>query len=233
MARTVAFSMPTSAQIKQQTPAKDFVPSNFAEMYQHYYVYVLRLLVQQGIERQDAEDVAQILFIKMDEKGLLERFDPEHGTTGQPAVFTTLLSGFVLKYMRHYKHRQLLARRREPQYLDAPRTEGIEGTGKADSSYSGPWIDVYGPHFEDEYTELTDTEFRVSVRAHLATASTGRKDSQLDLVALFDEIDRQVEMDGKYSTTELMSVFSVTRTTIHNWLEKLRVEVAKAVEAHG
>ena len=229
----VAYGTPTSALIQRKTPAKDFVPKDFAEMYQHYYVYVLRLLVQQGIDQQDADDVAQIMFIKMNEKGLLEQFDPTHGEREHPAVFTTLLSGFVLKYMRHYKHRQMVYQNREKHYVDQDMTGAAANTGKMEHSYNSPWIDVYGPFFEDEYTAVTDAEFRTSVRKHLAAAATGRRDSQLDLVALFDEIDRQVMLDGKYSTTDLMTVFSVTRTTIHNWLEKLRIEVAKAVEIHG
>lgn len=229
----VAHGMPTSALIQRKTPAKDFVPKNFAEMYQHYYVYVLKLLVQQGIDQQDADDVAQIMFIKMDEKGLLEQFDPEHGDGTRPAVFTTLLSGFVLKYMRHYKHRQMVKQNREKHYLDQDMTPAVANTKIIDAAYNPPWIDVHGPFFEDEYTAVTDAEFRTAVRTHLGAAATGRKDSQLNLVALFDEIDRQVMLDGKYSTTDLMATFSVTRTTIHNWLEKLRVEVAKVVEIHG
>lgn len=223
----VAYGIPTSALIERNTPKSDFVPANFAEMYQHYYVYVLRLLVSQGIDQQDADDVAQVLFIKMDEKGLLEQFNPEHN--GRPAVFTTLLSGFVLKYAMGFRKRQRITKDREPTYVD----QVVKQDHSPGDTNDMTWGETYGPYFEDEYSEVSDSQFRTAVRTHLATARTGRKDSQLDLVALFDEIDRQVMNDGKYSTTALMEKFSVTRTTIHNWLEKLRVEVAMVVEAHG
>lgn len=223
----VTYGRPTSALIKHKTPPRDFVPKNFAEMYQHYYVYVLKLIVKQGIDYQDADDIAQVLFIKMDEKGLLSQFDPEREFNGRPAAFSTLLSGFVLKYVMGFRKRQQITQGRELHLIDQPMAEN-EQTGVGHS-----WIDVNGPSFEDEYTQATDDEFRETVRTHLATAFTGRKDSQLDMVALFDEIDRQVALDGKYSTTDLMERFGVTRTTVHNWLEKLRVEVSKAVDGHG
>lgn len=223
----VIYGMPTSPLIKRRTPAKDFIPKDFAEMYQHYYVYVLKLLVQQGIDYQNADDMAQVLFIKMDEKGLLQQFNPDLEFNGRPAVFTTMLSGFVLKYAMGFRKRQMITQTRELNYIDQPREPDADFQSDAAS-----WIDVNGPHFEEEYADVSDADFRASVRGHLATASAGRKDSQLNFVALFDEIDRQVARDGKYSTSELMERFGVTRTTIHNWLEKLRIEVAKAVESH-
>ena len=225
----VTHGIPASPLIERNTPKSDFVPANFAEMYQHYYVYVLRLLVKQGIDQQDADDVAQVLFIKMSEKGLLEQFDPEREFNGRPAVFRTLLSGFVLKYAMGFRKRQRITQDREPTLVDTIVKQDHTPGDTNDMT----WGETYGPYFEDEYSDVSDSQFRTAIRSHLATARTGRKDSQLDLVALFDEIDRQVTDEGRYSTTDLMAKFSVTRTTIHNWLEKLRVEVAKAVELHG
>lgn len=225
----IVYGLPTSALIQRRTPKSDFIPKDFAEMYQHYYVYVLKLVVQQGIDYQDADDIAQTMFVKMNEKGLLEQFDPEREFYGRPAVFTTLVSGFVLKYVRHYRERQGITQARELTYIDQD-AEGAQ-TKSSDSENDGlnTWLDTYGPVFEDEYTDVTDAEFLRDVRAHLATAPTGRKDSRLDFVALFEEIRIQVDADGKYDTSVLMERFGVTRTTIHNWLEKLRIEVAKAV----
>lgn len=229
----VAYGRPTSALIQRRIPERDFVPKNFSEMYQHYYVYVLKLLVQQGIDYQDADDYAQVLFIKMDEKGLLSQFDPSHESgNGRPAVFSTMLSGFVVKYAMGFRKRQRINKDREMNLIDQDAGSGSGEADLSDAEYS-PWLDVYGPVFEEEYGELAIGEFRTIIRAHLRTAHTGRKDSQLDLVALFDEIDLQVALDGKYDTGVLSTKFGVSRTTVHKWLERLRVEVAKAVKEDG
>lgn len=228
----VAYGMPTSALIQRSTPERDFVPANFAEMYQHYYVYVLKLLVQQGIPHQDADDFAQVLFIKMSEKGLLESFDPQRaGSNGRPAVFSTMLSGFVLKYAMGFRKRQAINSRREPNLVDQP-TSMAQRVGP-DSSGMNSWIDVWGPIVEDEYTDLHDEDFRCTVREALSEASTGRRDTRLDLVALFNEIDRQVMEDGRYDTGVLAEMFGVSRTTIHKWLEKLRAEVSRVRTDRG
>lgn len=213
---------PIAISRKRHQPA-DYVPKDFAEMYRSYYTYVFNLLYANGISYQDADDVAQSIFMTLDAKGFLDDFDPTKEFNGRPAVFTTFLSGAVLKYLRHYRHRNNVRIHREGQSTD----ETVVAHG-ADSS--DMWIDVHGPHFEEEYSDLHGDDFRRQIRAHLATASTGRKDNQLDLVALFNEINHQVETDGKYTTAELGRVFGVSRTTIHNWLERLRIEVSKVVD---
>ncbi len=222
----VIYGMPTSPMIQRKRPDRHFVPKNFEEMYQHYYVYVLKLVVSQGIDYQSADDVAQTLFMKMDELGLVDQFDAEKTFNGRKALFASFIGGFVLKYVRHYRHRQTITQEREPNLVD--KLVGNNGKHTATSQQGTRWIDVHGPVFEEEYTEVNDDDFRRSIRKHLASAPKGRKDSQLDLVALFNEVDRQVTEDGKYSTTLLMEKFSVTRTTIHNWLERLRIEVEAA-----
>lgn len=220
----VIYGLPTSPLISRKTPDSSFIPKDFSEMYQHYYVYVLRLVVRAGIDFGNADDVAQTLFVKMHEKGLLEQYDPNlvqsHGGT---ARFSTFISGFVLTYLRHYVNRQKIESERTLTLVDQPIT-----VGKDSDHTDQSWVDVHGPVFEEEYSELHMDSFRSQIRAKLAAAHRGRSDNLLDLVALFDAVDAQVEAEGKYSTTDLMEQFKVSRTTIHNWLERMRVEVAKA-----
>lgn len=216
---------PPVAISRQRHPAPDYIPKDFAEMYTQYYTYVHNLLYRNGIEYQDCDDVAQSIFMTLDKKGFLDDFDPTKEFHGHAAVFTTFLSGAVLKYLRHYRHRKHIRDQREGQ-----STDQTVSASPRDGATSDMWIDVYGPHFEEEYTELHGDDFRRQIRAHLVTVNTGRKDNQLDLVALFNEIDRQVAEDGKYTTAKLGEVFGVSRTTIHNWLSRLRTEVAAVTE---
>jgi DNA-directed RNA polymerase specialized sigma24 family protein len=227
----VIYGMPTSPLIERKTPPKNFVPKDFAEMYRHYYVYVLRLLVQQGIDYDDADDVAQTLFIKMDERGLLEKYDASLEFEGRPALFSTMLSGFVIKYALGFRKKQNIQRAREKTWIDQDTV--LQRTSDENMDNANSWIDVYGPTFEEEYSTLTDAEFRSHIRSSLAKAHPGRIDTKLDYVALFDEIDHQVMLDGKYDVTKLMAKFEITRTTAHKWLEKLRIEVSKAVSGRG
>lgn len=208
--------------LNRTTPARDFVPADYTELYRHYYHYVVKLCIQQSIDWENADDVAQNILMKFMEKKVLEQYDPEKRFNGHTAAFSTFLAGFVLMYVRHPRDRQNIHKDREGMSSDG-LTISPEGTIER-------WVEVYGPSFEEEYAALHEEEFLTHVRGHLAQADTGRKDTQLDLVKLFDAVARQVAEAGKYSTTKLMEEFGVTRSTIHNWLNRLRVEVAAATE---
>jgi DNA-directed RNA polymerase specialized sigma24 family protein len=205
-------------------PPSSFVPKDFTEMYERYYVYVLRLVVRQGIAADDADDAAQYIFIKLMEANLLEQFDPDRVHFGRKAVFGTLLSSFVFKFAMNFHKRQYTVQNRERNLVDLQ----IGGT---DGPVTQSWVDVHVTNFDDEYSDIEAWDLSRQIRAHLKTASNGRSDSRCDLLALFNEIERHVEVYGKYDATELMETFSVTRTTIHNWLERLRVEIDKVVRS--
>lgn len=203
---------------------KEFVPANYSELFSHYYEYVQKLVVASGIEFQSAEDVTMAILTTFMEKDVLSDFDPERVHHGRKAVFMTFLSGFVRIYVRHYRDKQAKLVVREGRSTDV-RISQFEGDVGGDT-----WIDVFGPIVETDYDAVYDASFLSGIRSHLATASAGRKDSKLDLVAFFDALMTQMDMDGEVSTTALMAHFGVTRTTIHNWMDRLRTEVAVALE---
>lgn len=211
--------------IARRTPDSSFVPTDFDDLFRNYYIYTVRLVSKAGIDFQNAEDVASIILTKAFEHGLIADFDPTAEYNGRKAVFTTFLAGFVLKYVRHYRDRQKLQLTREGQSTDVE----ITVPGKS-SSEPTIWIDEYGPTMEETYDDLHHSDFLVTVRAHLTTAALGRKDSQLNLTAFFNAIAEQVEVHGQINTSELMDQFSVSRTTIHNWMSRLRDEVGFVVE---
>lgn len=204
--------------LAQSAPAIEFVPTDYSDLFQHYYVYVHKLVRRAGIHPQNSEDVTMSILTTFLQKDVLSDFDAQKG------AFRTFLTGFVFVYVRHYRTTQDKLKVREMRSTD----QIIDQPGRA-SDEVVTWIDVYGPIHQDDYQDLLDDEYLTDIRKKLSTASSGRKDSQLELTDFFDAVVEQADRLGKISTTELMEKFGVTRTTVHNWLVRLRSEVGRAV----
>lgn len=212
--------------ISRDRPVAGYIPADFDDLFRNYYVYTIRLVHKAGIQHKNAEDVASTILMKAFEHGLLADYDPERLTNGRRASFHTFLGGFVLKYVRHYRERQAIGIEREGQSTDV-EIEVPDGRGGEEPT---TWIEEHGPTMEESYDDLYADDFMTTARAHLRTVSLGRKDSQLDLVVFFNIVSAQVEAEGEIITSDLMEHFEVSRTTIHNWMARLRTEMAKVVE---
>jgi DNA-directed RNA polymerase specialized sigma24 family protein len=207
----------------------DFVPDSFEDMYRHYFPYVVRLVGYFGIDSQNAEDVAQNILAKFFEKRALEDFNPEytssHDGVIRSAVFRTFLSGFVKAYVRHYRDRQALQRDREGLSTDQVMFR------YADSGEGATWLDLNAPTYTDEHEELQEIELVTSIRARLAAVPPRNDQDRCDLPAFFNAVLEQTYNDGKVDTAALALQFQVSKTTVQNWLKRLRAEVSQVIEA--
>lgn len=205
------------------------VPQDFSEMFDRYYDYVVRLVAQSGIDFQNAEDVAMTILTKFFEKDALSDFDPEYtteyGGVTRKAVFRTFLSGFVKTYVRHYKDRQRLQAQRE-----GFSTDTVMFT-YAESGEYATWMDLNGPTYEETHEELHAQDLIVAIRTHLATVPPRNAQDQCNLAALFESVLVQTYEDGSVDTAALATQFSVSKTSVQNWLKRLRAEVSIVVEA--
>lgn len=207
---------------------KDFVPESFDELFSHYYVFVVKLVQTFGIDRQNSEDVAMTILSKFLEKDALSDFNPEfasnHNGVTRKAVFRTFLSGFVSVYVRHYRDRQQLQLKREGISHDAPAFT-------FDSGEPMTWMDYIGPRYYEEFEDLADRELLASIRTHLATTKPRNAQDKCDLPLFFEMTLQQTREHGEVRTEELAELFDVSKTSIQNWLRRLRTEVNGVIEA--
>ncbi len=203
-------------------------PASFEELFVQYYDYVVNLVASVGINPQNSEDVAMTILATFFEKQALEDYDPEYRSTYDgkvhKAVFKTFLSGFVLKYVRHHRDRQHKLLRREGFSTDHVlfRTD--------DGEYVS-WMDFYGPTVTEEHEDLEADEAVAKITARLS-AATPRNDQDLcDLPALFAEVQVHTSLYGKVDVALLAATFSVSKTSIQNWMKRLRAEVTAALDS--
>lgn len=194
------------------TLSENYVPTDFSDMFEHYYPYVVALVRRRGILPQSAEDVAMTILTKFFEKNALEDYRPEfttaHDGIVRSARFPTFLSGFVLAYLRHYQHRQGVHLRRESMALE-------------DAPLSFLWS-------QGTFEETEAQDFITSVTRHLQKIPPTPR-SKVAMADLFEAIVRQVELTGDISVTELAQTFGVSATSVRNWLAVLREEIGEVI----
>lgn len=206
----------------------DYVPESFEDMYSHYYEYVVRLVASFGIEQENAEDVAQSILMKFFEHDALSDFDTgyttSYGGVTRRAVFRTFLSGFVKSYVRHFRERQAIMRVRE-----GLSTETVMFV-YSDTGHEATWIELHQPVIEDEHDELYEQDLVRSIRSRLATVAPRNAQDQCDLVAFFDAVQAQAQEEGRVDTAALAVEFGVSKTSIQNWMKRLRAEVSVVLQ---
>lgn len=220
--------MPTTLAPANPSPRTrtDVVPATFDELYRHYYSYVVRYVIALGIEPRNAEDVAQTVLQKFFEKDVLSDYDPDHYVEAEgrtrKAMFGTFLSGFVRLYVRHYRDRQWVLQKREGTSLD---TSSRDDDGKDGSNSDF----LSGVTFEEQHEDLHFIELVTGIRAHLSTVAPRNAQDQCNMVDFFNAVLQQTYEDGKIDTEALKEQFGVSKTSIQNWLKRLRNEVSIVV----
>jgi hypothetical protein len=205
------------------------VPGTDEEFIRQYRGYVIGLVRRAGIAPQDAEDVAdEILLAELtarnhqkEEVGIRALYDPEHtaehqGVT-QRVSFRAFLSHRVMLRVRGKGDSIRKRAAREPLLCDAQVEDGV------------PWIEVFGGQCWDDYPDLDAAEFVRRMRSHLA--SVPPPEGSCDLLALFDELCREVREEGDVSAASVGSHFQVSDTVAAAWLARLR-EVMSAAGEH-
>jgi DNA-directed RNA polymerase specialized sigma24 family protein len=194
----------------------EFVPADYTEFYNHYRTYLLRIMRSSGILEDEVEDVAHTILIKFIQHDVLKDFDPDYTTVykGQvrKARFSTFLSGFVYKYLRHHKEMQDKRLQREPVIMDTPASDDSGET-------LGDFLAPAQPLDVDDFETL---EALSSIRAQLCELEIPSRSGRMDLPLFFDLILIQVEEHGRVDTKELAELFSVSTTTIREWLQRIR-----------
>lgn len=197
------------------------VPESYADLFEKYYTFVVRLVWRLGIDGQRAEDVASEILLRFYERDFLDKYDPDkviyHDGERRPARFKSFLTGFVSVYVRGHRDRQALARYREPLSCDQP-----VGTGEC-------WSDVFGPAVWDDYTRLEEAELVRLIKAHLVLLPPRSKNDICDLPRLFDLIVEQVRHTGRYQVTVLAAEFGISATAVRNWMKYLEAQVSLVV----
>ena len=149
------------------------------------------------------------------EKDALADFDPNY-FEGKDAVFRSFLSGFVEKYVRHYRDRQKILKDRESLIISAPtRVKDGQST----------WMEVYGPKHYDTYDALVQFDMARELRQKVSTFAPRRSDGFLDMPEFLESVLTMFEDSGEITVAELADQYGVSGTTIRNWLQKLKTVV--------
>lgn len=191
------------------------VPTSEAEVFRQFYPHVKFLVTRAGIRKDYIEDLSMNLMIKIMEKDILGQYDPQRksefrGADGElkTTSFKTYLSGFVNSYLRHFASRDAIEASRSRVSTDIYVGENGDT----------PLLDYLGVSIPDG-TEEVEVSFLVeSVKNRLLNHKNSR------MALFFDMILLQVEEHGKIDIQELAEMFEVSRTSVHNWLKKLREE---------
>lgn len=180
------------------------VPKTDAELFESYYSHIKFLVGRAGIV--NVEDVGMILMEKIIAKGLLDQYNPGHESG---ANFKTFLSNFVVSFLRHYIEREAKERYRNPISNDMKVKMGND-----ESAGEGYYYLDLLVHEDADTGSVEASELVENVRKTL------KDDPKLS--TFFDFVMFQVEDYGKLEVAELADIFGVTRSTIHNWRNKLR-----------
>lgn len=223
-------SLPLTDENQSSRLSRDYVPTSFEDMFDHYYDFVVKLVSTFGIDYQNAEDVAMTILTKFFEKDVLSDFNPEftteYGGVTRKAVFRTFLSGFVRTYVRHYADRQRLHKAREGFSVDTPMFIFVE-TGEPMT-----WMDYVGPRYHETFEDLHEADLVRSIRARLNLVKPNNAQDQCDMPEFFEKILQQISELGRIDTALLAEEFQVSKTSIQNWLKRMRSEVGAVVKAH-
>lgn len=191
------------------------VPSSEAEVFEQYYAHVKFLVSRAGIRRDYVEDYAMALMVKFVERGMLGKYDPEYLSEvdgiQRTSTFKTFLSGFVNSYLLGFAKRDSINASRSLYSSDM----------RLGDNYDIPLLDYLGITVSDDTEEVEAADLVRAVRASL------EKSGKKNLLLFFEMVLLQLEEYGKVEVKELAEMFEVTRTTIHNWLKKLRAEFEK------
>jgi hypothetical protein len=186
-----------------------------------YRGYVIGLVIRQGIPPQDAEDVANDILLREIELDVIGQYNPEYYSEHQGrqihVSFKSFLSNKVC--LRVKGKRDQIQRRssREPLICDSTVDDG--GTR---------WIETFGGAVWDDYSELSTVEFVSRMREYLATVPRRSDTDACDLVALFDELLRQIKDEGQVTSKGLQETFGIGDSTAASWLARLRQIMTQA-----
>lgn len=205
----------------------DYVPTDYTDLYEHYYEYITKLVRNARIYPDNIEDVSMSILEKFIENDVLHDFDPTYTTeyegATRKAMFRTFLSGFVRLYLRHYIDRQRVKLQREPLSTNLPVT-----TGFGEASFTREWLDIFGPTTTDTYDSLYTEDLIQTLRGQLEGASNPAW-VKCSLVDLYDAVILQVRANGKPNALELARTLGVSKHTVGDRMKSLKAAITEAL----
>jgi hypothetical protein len=209
-------------------------PKDYSELFQIYYLYLVNLVNQFGIDENNKEDVASEILARFYERGFLEKFDPtlSFSYMGElrPARFKNFLSKFALRYVRGHVDKQRRIATREVQICD--RLVDPDGTTFNGINSGVRWVDLYGAthdgHEDTVLDLLTEEHLAQGLRQYLSTVPKRSTSDRCDLVKLFDAVRVQVLSTGTYDIALLKDEFGCSPTAMHTWIWWLKEHLAHA-----
>lgn len=207
------------------------IPSDYAELFREYYLYVTLLVRKAGIPKDEAEDVAMSILTTFMERDALREYDPElrvmRGGAERTTLFRTFLGGFVLIYVRHYRERLNVRRSRE-----GLSTETVMFT-EAESGHEVTLIDLEAEPVIENYDALMTEDLINDIRQHIATVPNRNANDRMDMPQLFEVILKQIAEHDQIRTQELSDTFGISKASTFKWLRRLRDEISVVVEARA
>jgi hypothetical protein len=211
--------------------APSAVPASYDELALRYRDYVIRLVRKQGIPPQDAEDAADdILLSEMTARnragepvGILALYDPSHTAEHQGVTKAVSFKAFL-------SARVALRCRGRRDAIQRRAAREIPASGPAGDRPES-WMELFGPQAWDDYSHLDAEEFTTRMRELLARQPRRSPTDSCDLVALFDELSRQVHEHGFISNAKVGQRFGIGDTTVTAWLARLRQIMRRAGDA--
>lgn len=203
-------------------------PKDYADLFRIYYRYVVGVVRRAGIERTHAEDVASEILLRFYERGFLAKFDPSlvfrYKGEDRPARFRSFLTKFVLVYSRGHYDKQRRIAERELLLCDVP-------VGDREMT---SWVEMFGGALDgvdvDVLHALEEQDLVRQLRNHICGVPRRSAYDTCDLVALFDEVIRQIHTTGEFKVAALREHFGVSSTAMHSWMWWLRVNLAQALD---
>lgn len=195
-------------------PKASDVPADAGELVKQYRDLIRRLVIKRGVPAQDADDATQFILTRMIERNVLGMYDPSKGT------FRNFVCAQASVYANGQRDKVLRKATRELLIADSP-VDGEDG--------GTSWADTFGGLAAcDDYSYIDAEEWVTRMRAHLASIPPRSLDDACDLVAVFDELLREIHVHGQYSRDELCARFSIGATTAAAWITRLREIMAGA-----
>ena len=195
-------------------------PSNYDDFFRTYYDYTVRLVQRFGIEFGNAEDVAGSILCRFYERDIIAMFDPDkvisHNGELKRARFQSFLNAMVSVYVRSYRQAQS-----RKKYHEVASCDDV----LPDSETS--WLEIFGPSVPDDVilADVYKSDLVRSLRSFLAKVPRRSNRDKCDLLALFNEIERQVSVSGKIDVSLLSKHFDVSSAAIRNWIKLLRLAI--------
>lgn len=203
--------------------SKTGCPSDYADLFENYFPFVMRLVAGAGIREQDVEDVSMDILRRFIEKDGLAKYDPNmvhdmskhekvrvEGPQFRTAKFGAMLRGFVVTYVMQYRDKQMSKDNREPVRCETP-IGGEQAT----------WLTAFGEKYAS--ADIYDVEFWDWVEQADSYLSGLEMRGKRDLPRVFRMLVEQATFDGKVTRKDIAEAIGVSDTAVCLMVKDLRV----------